>query len=129
MTNHVHLLLTPDDDYGVSLLMKNLNQRYVQHVNRTRKRTGGLWEGRYRASFVDREYYLMCCHRYIELNPVRARMVRHPGDYEWSSYRTNAEGMASEVIVAHPAFLELANGVADLATRTGKCSRRSSKST
>ena len=108
MTNHVHLLITPCDRDGVSLTMKNLGQRYVQYVNRVQQRTGGLWEGRFRASFVDREYYLMCCYRYIELNPVRAGLARHPGDYVWSSYRANAEGLPSSLIKPHPVFQELA---------------------
>src|SRR5687767_15080188 len=101
MTNHVHLLLTPSDRDGLSLTMKHLGQRYVQHFNHVHKRTGGLWEGRYRAAFVDREYYLLCCYRYIEMNPVRARMVRHPGDYKWSSYAVNAQGISSELIDPH----------------------------
>jgi len=107
MTNHLHLLLTPVDECGVSLLMKDLGQRYVQYVNRVHKRTGGLWEGRYRASFVDREFYLLSCYRYIELNAVRAGMVRHPRDYPWSSYRINAEGEESGLIRPHPVFLAL----------------------
>jgi hypothetical protein len=56
------------------------------------KRTGTLWEGRYRATVVEAENYLVECMRYIELNPVRAGMVAHPRDYAWSSYRANAEG-------------------------------------
>ena len=107
MTNHWHLLVTPVDERGVSLLMKDLGQRYVQYVNRVHKRTGGLWEGRYRASFVDREFYLLSCYRYIELNAVRAGMVRHPRDYPWSSYRINAEGEESALVRPHPVFLEL----------------------
>lgn len=104
MTNHVHLLVTPEDTDSVSLLMKHLGQRYVQHINRAYKRTGGMWEGRYRASFVDREYYLMCCYRYIELNPVRAGIVQHPADYLWSSYLANAEGLPSELVTPHSVY-------------------------
>ena len=111
MTNHAHLLVTPDDERGISLMMKHLGQRYVQYVNRTHKRTGGLWEGRFRSSFVDREYYLMCCYRYIEMNPVRAGLVHHPRDYVWSSYRANAEGIASTIIKPHAVFLNLAANV------------------
>ena len=90
MTNHFHLLLTPEFASGPSLLMKFLGQRYVQYVNRTYKRSGSLWEGRFRASLVQTEQYLLSCYRYIEMNPVRANMVKHPQDYQWSSYAANA---------------------------------------
>src|SRR5688500_13119076 len=87
MSNHVHVLLTPDDGRGVSLLMKNVAQRYAQYVNRWHERTGALWEGRFKARVVTDDAYLLACHRYIELNPVRAGMVAHPSEYAWSSYR------------------------------------------
>jgi putative transposase len=109
MSNHIHLLVTPEREPSLSLLMKHLNQRYVQRLNRIYRRTGALWEGRYRGSFVDREFYLLCCYRYIELNPVRAGMVRHPRNYPWSSYRINAEGMHSPLIEPHPVFQALAD--------------------
>jgi REP-associated tyrosine transposase len=72
MTNHVHLLLTPEQPGSVSAMMKNLGQRYVQRFNRKQGRTGTLWEGRFRSSVIDSEGYLFQCHRYIETNPVRA---------------------------------------------------------
>src|SRR5205085_5692843 len=79
MTNHVHLLVTPARHDGVSLLMKNLAQRYTQYLNRVLERTGSLWEGRYKSSLVDHGAYLFSCYRYVEMNPVRAGMVDHPG--------------------------------------------------
>ena len=72
MTNHVHLLLTPTCCAGAGLLMQGLGQRYVQYVNRTYQRTGTLWEGRFRSCLVQQENYVLACHRYIEMNPVRA---------------------------------------------------------
>ena len=87
--------------------MKNLGQRYVQYVNRTYRRTGTLWEGRFRSCLVDAEPYLFACQRYVELNPVRAAMVRHPRQYRWSSYRVNAEGKASDLIVPHEQYHRL----------------------
>ena len=81
MTNHVHLLLTPETATSVGQLMKRLGQRYVQYVNRTYRRSGTLWEGRYRSCLTQEEDYLLACSRYIELNPVRANMVAHPADY------------------------------------------------
>ena len=109
MTNHVHLLLTSRELEGASSLMKHLGQRYVQYVNRTYKRSGTLWEGRFRSSIVQMETYLLRCHRYIELNPVRAGMVGHPADYRWSSFSANAMGKPDHLITPHPAYLAMAN--------------------
>ncbi len=107
MTNHVHLLVTPSAADSCALLMKNLGQRYVQQVNRVRKRSGTLWEGRFRSSLVQSESYLLTCYRYIELNPVRAGMVAHPRDYPWSSYRVNAEGARNGLVTPHFEYLRL----------------------
>lgn len=107
MTNHVHLLLTPRRMDGPSLLMKHLGQRYVQYVNRTYRRSGTLWEGRFRSSIVQRQGYLLRCYRYIELNPVRASMVSHPRDYPWSSYCSNAELKGSRLLTPHDEYLAL----------------------
>jgi putative transposase len=107
MTNHVHLLVTPERSDGMSCVMKNLGQRYVQYVNRRYPRTGSLWEGRFRSSMIDSHEYGLTCQRYIELNPVRAGMVAHPGDYPWSSFRANALGEYSDLIVQGPAYLSL----------------------
>ena len=107
MTNHVHLLLTPSRKDGPSLLMKHLGQRYVQYVNRTYRRSGTLWEGRFRSSIVQEQGYLLRCYRYIELNPLRAGMVRHPRDYGWSSYSSNGEGKRSRLLKPHEEYLAL----------------------
>ncbi len=107
MTNHVHLLVTPGTDKSCGLLMKHLGQRYVQYVNRVRKRTGTLWEGRFRSCLAQTESYVLACYRYIELNPVRAGMTRHPRDYPWSSYRVNAEGRADSLCAPHPEYARL----------------------
>ena len=107
MTNHVHLLLTPGRPEGVGLLMKGLGQRYVQYINRTYRRSGTLWEGRFRSCLLQEESYVMACYRYIELNPVRAGMVEHPGEYRWSSYRVNAQAETSGLIRPHPLYLAL----------------------
>ncbi len=107
MTNHVHLLLTPCGEDGASAMMKHLGQRYVQYVNRTHRRTGSLWEGRYRSSIIDSSNYLLRCQRYIELNPVRAGIVAGPDEYAWSSYGTNALGVPSKFLLPHPEYLAL----------------------
>jgi putative transposase len=107
MTNHVHLLLTPSTAEGLSRLMQWLGVRYVRHVNTTYRRTGTLWEGRFRAAPIESESHLLTCCRYIELNPVRARMVAGPADYPWSSYRAHADGAADPVVTDHAMFAAL----------------------
>ena len=101
MTNHVHLLVTPDGCDSVSRFMKHLGERYVRWFNDRHSRRGSLWSGRFRSCLVDSDAYLMTCQRYIELNPVRAGMVAHPREYRWSSYLTNAEGLPSLFIRPH----------------------------
>ena len=107
MTNHVHLLLTPERTDSAALLMKHLGQRYVQYINRTYRRSGTLWEGRFRSCLAQSEDYVLACYRYIELNPVRAGMVRHPRDYRWSSYTANAEGEAQALLTPHEQYQAL----------------------
>jgi putative transposase len=104
MTNHAHLLLTPEAPDSCALLMKNLGQRYVQAVNRKLERTGTLWEGRFKSGIVHSEAYVLACYRYIERNPVRAGMVKFPGQYRWSSYHANAEGTTGGLLRSHPAY-------------------------
>ena len=107
MTNHVHLLLTPRARESFSRLMATVNQRYVQSVNRRKGRCGSSWQGRFRSCLVDTESYFLTCQRYIELNPVRAGMVRRPADYAWSSYSANALGLPCPMLTPHPCFLSL----------------------
>src|SRR6187402_2214312 len=85
MTNHVHLLLTPSECSSVSGCMQYLGRHYVRYFNHRYGRTGTLFEGRFRSSLVQSQNYLLACQRYIELNPVRARMVSNPAHYVWSS--------------------------------------------
>lgn len=107
MSNHVHLLVSPSDEQGPAMLMKSLGERYVQYVNRRYTRTGTLWEGRYHSCLVHSETYLMVCQRYIELNPVRACLVRKPADYPWSSYCRNAHGYSSKLVTPHELYRRL----------------------
>ena len=108
MTNHVHLLATPAQPYGITHMMQDLGRKYVRYINHTYRRTGSLWEGRFKASLIDSEAYLFICMRYIEMNPVRAGMVTHPAEYRWSSYAANAQGKADKLITSHPLYLQLA---------------------
>lgn len=107
MTNHVHLLCTPRQDNAVSLMMQSLGRRYVRYFNYVYKRSGTLWEGRYKSCLVQEERYLIEVYRYIELNPVRAGMIISPGEYRWSSYASNAEGKSSVLCTPHPVYLAL----------------------
>jgi putative transposase len=104
MTNHVHLLVTPCAADSLPRTMQSLGRRYVRHVNTVYRRTGTLWEGRYRAAPIDSETYFLACCRYIELNPVRARMVRHPRDYPWSSFPAHAHGKADPLVTGHDLY-------------------------
>ena len=113
MTNHVHLLLTPEKADSAALMMKHLGQRYVQYVNRTYRRSGTLWEGRFRSCLTQSEDYVLACYRYIELNPVRAAMVNRPQDYRWSSYHANAQGKIDRVLTPHAEYLRLARDDTD----------------
>jgi putative transposase len=108
MTNHVHLLVTPQKDSSISKTMQALGRYYVQYFNTRYHRTGTLWEGRYRATLIDTEQYLLTCMRYIELNPVRAnKMVDHPSEYPWSSYRSNALGQLDSLLTPHREYKRL----------------------
>lgn len=108
MTNHIHLLITPQTEDGLSKAMQMLGRYYVQYFNTTYQRTGTLWEGRYKATLIDGEAYALSCYRYIELNPVRAQdMVDHPSEYPWSSYRRNALGEADDLVVQHSSYKAL----------------------
>lgn len=107
MTNHVHLLVTPTVAFGISHLMQAIGRSYVQYINRSHRRTGTLWEGRYKACVIDSDAWLLTCMRYIEMNPVRAGMVTHPGQYRWSSYTANAQGAPNALLCPHNLYLVL----------------------
>lgn len=107
MTNHVHLLLTPEAGESPSAVLQSVGRRYVHYVNHAYRRTGTLWEGRFKSSLIDSERYLLVCSHYIELNPVRARMVEQPGEFRWSSYRHNALGQSDPLLTPHPLYARL----------------------
>lgn len=107
MTNHVHLLMTPREVGRVAQVMQSLGRRYVRYFNTTHRRTGTLWEGRYKSSLVDTERYTLTCYRYIELNPVRAGIVPTADAYDWSSYHCNAMGLANEIVSPHSSYLAM----------------------
>jgi len=107
MTNHVHLLMTPHLKGGIGKVMQLLGWYYVQYFIHQYNRTDTLWEGRYKSTILDSEQYLLSCSRYIELNPARADMVRHPVDYPWSSCHCNALGERNALITVHTVYKAL----------------------
>jgi putative transposase len=116
MDNHAHLLVTPQDVGAVSRLMQTFGRNYAGLFNGRHGRTGTLWEGRYKSCLVDTERYVLTCSRYIELNPVRARMVVDPAEYPWSSYHANALGRPDLLVTPSPTLLALAGDPAARAT-------------
>ncbi|MDN5753284.1 MAG: transposase [Nitrosospira sp.] len=107
MTNHVHLLVTPESKESVGQLFQGLGRHYVRYVNETYQRHGGLWEGRHKGNIIQSQRYLLSCMRYIEMNPVRAGMVDHPAKYRWSSYAANAFGMSNAILNQHEEYIGL----------------------
>jgi putative transposase len=107
MTNHVHLLMTPDSRESISRTIQYLGRYYVTYINSEYGKSGTLWEGRHKGCVIDSAHYMLTCMRYIELNPVRAGMVAAPIDYRWSSYAANAAGCSDAVITPHPDYLSL----------------------
>ncbi len=99
----------PETPTGVSLVLRDLGRDYVRQINKTYRRTGTMWEGRFKSSLVDREAYCLACYRYIELNPVRAGMVKHPSEYRWSSFNVNTFGESTNLLTPHECWLALGN--------------------
>lgn len=107
MANHVHVLVTPSGAGGVSALMPALCKRYERHVGEAHGREGMLWEEGRELRPVYAPRYVLACMRYVELNPVRAGLVARPGDYRWSSFRSNALGREDSVVTPHPLYYAL----------------------
>lgn len=111
MTNHIHLLMTPNDENGISAVMQSVGRRYVQYINKALCRTGTLFEGRFKASLIQADSYFIACMRYIELNPVRANMVINPEEYHWSSYHVNAGLKPRKLLSPHLSYLALGKDI------------------
>jgi len=109
MSNHFHLVATPEGESGIPKMMQAVGRRYVRYFNQVQSRTGTLWEGRYRSTLIQAERYLLACMAYIDLNPVRAGIAAAPAGYPWSSHR-HYVGMATDrLLTPHPLFWELGN--------------------
>jgi putative transposase len=109
MSNHLHLLLTPQKDQSLPKMMQSVGRSYVQVFNKVHGRTGTLWEGRYRSTLIQTDRYLLACMAYIDLNPVRAHMVVQPEDYAWSSYGHYAGRRTDRLITSHALYWTLGN--------------------
>jgi len=109
MSNHFHLLATPDTAAGIPQMMQDVGRRYVRYFNQRQGRTGTLWEGRYKSTLIQAERYLLACMAYIDLNPVRAGIALEPGDYPWSSHGHYVGLRNDRLISPHPLYWELGN--------------------
>ena len=109
MSNHFHLLATPETAEGIPQMMQAVGRRYVRNYNLRQQRTGTLWEGRYKSNLIQAERYLLACMVYMDLNPVRAGMVADPADYGWSSYQHYIGRRADKLVTPHPLYWELGN--------------------
>ena len=116
MSNHFHLLVTPESESCAARLMQSIGLSYVRYFNHRYERTGTLWEGRYRSTIVNSQRYFFACSKYIELNPVRAQMVNVPDYYMWSSYHHNVFGAPDPLVTHHPLYRQLATQDAERRT-------------
>ncbi len=108
MPNHVHLLMTPQHEDSLAKTMQSLGRRYAQYFNQQHHRSGTIWEGRYRSSLIDPDYFLRC-QRYIELNPVRTGFESAPQDSAWTSFTSHIGGNSEPWLVDHQHFWMLGN--------------------
>lgn len=109
MSNHFHLLATPETEEGIPQMMQAVGRRYVRNFNLRHARTGTLWEGRYKSTLIQAERYLLACMVYMDLNPVRAGMVQDPAEYRWSSHLHYIGRRSDKLITPHPLYWELGN--------------------
>jgi putative transposase len=116
MDTHYHVIVTPPADGVLSSMMKKLGEDYVLYFNRRQERIGTLWTGRFRSIPLDDPRQWLTCMRYIELNPVAAKIVTSPERYRWSSYRFHANGDRVPWLVPHPVYLGLGGTPAERQT-------------
>ncbi len=109
MSNHFHLLATPETQDGLPQMMQAVGRRYVRYFNDAQGRTGTLWEGRYKSTLIQTDRYLMACMAYIDLNPVRGGLVAQARDYPWSSHGHYIGQQADRLITPHALYWELGN--------------------
>ncbi len=110
LPNQIHILASPPDKEAASRMMQYQGRRYVPYVNATYGKTGTIWQGRYKASLIDPDTYLLNCMTYIEGLPVREGLSKSPGPYKWSSFKRNAQGKKNALITPHAAYLDIGRG-------------------
>jgi len=113
MDNHVHLLITPPTSGAIALLMQKLGRQYVGQFNARHRRTGTLWEGRYKSCLIDSESYVLSCYRYIDLNSVRARITDDSLSYRWSSAVAHTGRYTHPLLADHAAYMALGSTEAE----------------
>jgi len=101
MPNHVHLVVVPESEDCLARGIGEAHRRYTRHINFKKGWKGYLWQGRFASFAMDEDYQLAAC-RYVELNPVRAKMVERPEDYRWSSARAHLSGKDDELVKVKP---------------------------
>lgn len=109
MGNHFHLLVTPQTDTALPQMMQAIGRRYVRYFNDAQQRSGTLWEGRYKATLIQADRYLLACMVYIDLNPVRAGLVGQARDYPWSSHAHYIGLRMDKLLTPHPLYWALGN--------------------
>jgi putative transposase len=107
MPNHIHLIAVPETKDGLNLVVGEAHRRYSRRINFREGWRGHLWQGRF-SSFILDDRYLLACTRYVELNPVRAHLVKKPEDWPWSSARSHMNGK-DDILVKTKPLLEIAN--------------------
>lgn len=109
MSNHFHLLATPETEQGIPQLMQAVGRRYVRYFNQRHARSGTLWEGRYRSTLIHAERYLLPCMVYMDLNPVRAGLASDAAQYRWSSHAHYIGARHDRLVSPHPLYWSLGN--------------------
>lgn len=114
MRNHVHIVLETTERGGkLSELMKGINLSYAQYYKNKHRHIGHFWQDRYKSIIISKDDYLLACGSYVELNPVRARIVEDPKDYRWSSYNVYAYGKKDIIVDEHPIYKGLSKDEGD----------------
>ena len=109
MSNHFHLLATPQTTNGLPQMMQAVGRSYVRYFNRAQQRSGTLWEGRYKSTVIQMDRYLLACMTYLDLNPLRAGLVSQPQDYPWSSCQHYLGRRVDRLVKPHELFWALGN--------------------
>ena len=109
MNNHFHLLSETTSKGSISKVMQGITLAHTKYFNYKYKNVGHVWQGRFKSPIIEKDSYLLECARYVELNPVRAGLVRDPGEYNWSSYRFYALGEADDLTDEDPLYETFGN--------------------